>query len=208
MEKKLEQEPSLCLRFKGDHSVEFSGFNTLINEIKKHKPDSHIQQASIAKVNNESILFIRTKYREFFEYLSSNWPSDAFRSGIKLIKNNLKFFVAIRGVSRKNDLSSSDDLIQLQEEYGLSNMMRILDSNKERTTIVNAEVDTEERMISLVKRGVYINNYYHNVSMWTFKSIICYKCQIPGHIAKYCEPSSKQICKHCGGEHSFKDYTT
>ena len=73
---------------------------------------------------------------------------------------------------------------------------------------MKAEVDTEERMVNLVKEGVYINNFHHNVSMWTFKSLICYKCQMPGHVAKNCEPSSKQICNYCGGEHSFKDCTT
>ena len=125
--KKDDQQPSFCIRFKGNNLSDFTGFNTLINEIKKHKPNSQIQQANIAKINNEFILFISTKNKESFENLSSEWPSNAFKSGIELIKNNLKYYVAIRGVSRKNDLSFSEDLVQLQEEYGLSNIIRILD---------------------------------------------------------------------------------
>ena len=111
-------------------------------------------------------------------------------------------------MSRKNNLDCQDDLDDLKEEYGLSNLTRILNSKKEPTTIVEAEVNCESNLVRLVREGIYMNYFHHKVSMWTFKAMICYKCQMPGHMSKNCQPDNKQVCKHCGGEHSFKDCIT
>ena len=194
------QQPALNLRFKGEHLEEYKEFKTLINEIKKYKPNAYIQQANIATKENETTLYITTNNRESFEILSTKWPQDAFRSGIELVESKLKYFFAISGASRKNNLDCQDDLDDLKDDYGLSNLTRILNSKKEPTTIVKAEVDCERNLVRIV--------YHHKVNIWTFKAMICYKCQMPGHISKNCHPEIKQVCKHCGEEHSFKECVT
>ncbi len=65
--------------------------------------------------------------------------------------SNLKYFVAIRGVSRKNKLEDKKDLLYLIEESGLTNLQRIFNKEKLETIIVKAEAESEIKMVNAVK---------------------------------------------------------
>ena len=171
----FRQKIKFNLKFKGDNLNGFKEFKVLLEEIKRNKPHAHIQHANVVDRDNESILFITTNDKKSYEELSCDWPADAFKTGIFPIKSNLKYFVAIRGVSRKNKHDDKEDLINLKEEYGLINLQRIFNKEKIETTIVKAEAESETQMVNAVKHGVYINNYHHKVDLWTFSPKVCYK---------------------------------
>ena len=200
-----KQKAKFNLKFKGTNLNSFKEFKVLLEEIKRNKPNVHIQHANVVDRHNEAILYITTSDRRSYNELSSDWPIDAFKTGVSLVKNNLKYFVAIRGVSRKNKFDDKDELLYLKDEYGLLNFQRIFNKEKIESTIVKAEIESEIQMVNAVKHGVYINNYHHKVDLWTFSAKVCYKCQGFGHFAKECNIETCQVCKHCGGAHGFKE---
>ena len=59
--------------------------------------------------------------------------------------------MVIRGVGRKNKLDDEDDLSYLREEYGIMNLQRIFNKEKNETTFVKSETENEFQIVNAVR---------------------------------------------------------
>ncbi|RNA05795.1 hypothetical protein BpHYR1_046190 [Brachionus plicatilis] len=120
------KEQFTLLKFSGENIINFKRYNILDNELKKHPKYSLIKSAY---VNQNKELVIRC-LKVDAEMLTTDWPNDAFKSGIQNIKKNKRFFLALNHVDTDFDLDSIKESLLI--EYGIIGYYR---SRKHRECI-------------------------------------------------------------------------
>ena len=114
-----------------------------------------------------------------------------------------KYVAVVRGVRKR--LTEDEIYNELRKEYHVTKVTRMLNRNKETTTLVRIETEKEEHYTNILRHGVYINNWHHSSEEYIFQIRTCFKCLKPGHIAKNCR-NEKEICSKCGkAGHYFKN---
>ena len=110
--------------FEGDSLNEYSDYRNLYKEIRLHKPNIHVKSAFINKINN---LVIITDQKRDKDSIETPWPSDAFKTGIKLKERKIRHFVAIKGVSRRH---SPDTILEsIRNDYKAIDAIRKIKRN-------------------------------------------------------------------------------
>ncbi|RMZ99260.1 hypothetical protein BpHYR1_047826, partial [Brachionus plicatilis] len=166
----------------------------LIKEIRKFKGDICIRNAYI---NDKNELIIITGKEEDQLKINEEWPTNAFENGITLCQNEQHttkkrvYYSVIRGVRRNLEEEEIKD--ELENEYGIKNIVRIMDKDKQRTTLLKVSTEDETDHIYLLKNGIYFNNRPFTVEEYRYKPIVCYKCSTPGHM-EYIETGKVKKC--------------
>lgn len=158
-----------------DEKTEFS---QILNEIKRHKENVFVKHTSIYR-NKENVyelkIIINTK--NDLEEIESPWPSNAFMTGIKLIRvENVKWLMRVEGVSRDFKYQDEREKEFMRKQYGIIDMSRKVFSDGSLSSAMRIEVSDKKAFMKLIETGVYIKSYHCLVKPWEFKPKFCYKC--------------------------------
>ena len=98
----------------------------LQKEITRCRPQAKILNAYI---NSKNQLVIRSETQEDANYISKDWPQNAFTYGIEKIDPNPKFFLALYNVSTDFDTEDQDNKAYMLTKYNITKMLRITQRN-------------------------------------------------------------------------------
>lgn len=189
--------PTIKLVIDAQVKKEYSNQIKLADEIKRCKPyaSDSIKFAFI----RDNLVTIATDDHRTYQYLSNNWPEDAFIKGITMQKpqvSNAKMELTLIGVDASIVIDTQ--LLEYFDEQGLKNVTRIMNKNKKPTHYVKAEAKSNE-VYEKLKCG-YINIGFSRVKVEAANSINqCFNCQQVGHHKSVCK--NKQACMKCSKEH-------
>ena len=183
--------------FTGKSLHKFQNYKDIYKEIRRFKPNIHVKTAFL---NKDKDLVIQTDSKTDQIQIEASWNPAAFETGIQLKERTIKYFASVKGVSKKINL---DDLEHLKDEYRIVDLLRLSNKEKEMTTTVRAQFETEADLENCIKGGIYIQDYHYRVIEWENRIKMCYKCQGFGHKAETCEKI--QVCVKCTGNHSSKE---
>jgi uncharacterized protein YhbP (UPF0306 family) len=178
-----------------------------MEEIERLKgKDLKIENAFILKKNN--LLYLFTNDQDTFDRLNENWPLNAFKNGVKIIKEyeNKRLFLAINGVDTKIDIDKDQLFKEMCQVNKIIKAKRLIKKkDNKQLPIIQIELNDKNIYDNLLKFGIKLGWFNYRVSIWKFDDspIQCYKCQKFGHNQRHCT-SEKQICLICAGEHSYK----
>ena len=185
--------------FTGKSLHKFNDYKDIYKEIRRFKPNIHIKTAYL---NKHKDLVIQTDSKTDQIQIETPWDAAAFETGIQMKERRLKYFASIKGVSKKVNL---DDLEDLKSEYKIVELLRLSNKEREMTTTIRVQFESEADLEYCIKGGIYIQDYHYRVIEWENRIKMCYKCQGFGHKAETCEKI--QVCVKCTENHSSKECT-
>ena len=170
-----------------------NAISNIYAEIRKHK-GTHVHTAFFNRKND--LVIVTDNIRDKTE-IEKPWPNEAFISGITLKMENKKCFAVVKGVAKR--ITEEAFLEEAKVENNINAVLRLQNKNREKTSSMRIEVETEEAVTVMVRRGIYVNSRHYRVEYWENRVIRCFKCNGFGHKANTC--ARKEICGKCGGEH-------
>ena len=196
----------ITLKFKSNTNFNsnFKNYFSLQKEIKRCKPNAKIINAYIS---NQEELIIKVNSQLEESKLKSEWPNDAFTSGIELINKKIKFYLALKNVDLDFDITDQETLNYMTNEYNITSLMRLVKkSTNSPLRIIKAIVADKNSYDSIIKEGKIKLGYTSiKVTPWNFgeQSDQCFNCLKFGHSSKSCK--APPCCLRCAENHNFKE---
>jgi hypothetical protein len=193
------------IKIRGKDILNYKRSTILANEIKRCKPNV---VTSNVFINKENLLIIKTTSPESLKQLNEPWPTNAFGSGVEIIKKNQRFFAAIRNIDQEEDFEDEVLATELKEKYHIIKAIRLVkkSENNRPLNIVKIEFDEKEYFEKALSQGIYIGSTRFRIEKWKFVEgpMQCIKCQKYGHKSYSC--NSPVRCQLCGEEnHDHKN---
>ena len=196
----------ITIKFLSKKSFEtkFKNYFTLQNEIKRCKPLAKITSAYI---DSKDQLILKVKTQEDAENIKQEWPNDAFKDGIDLIKKNPKYYIALLNVDQEIDLEEIETKTFLNDQFNITHTMRLVKKKTNQPlNIIKAIVSDETSYNKIISEGrIKIGYSIIKIKPWNFESQSdqCFKCLKFGHSFRNCR--NEETCLRCSGKHNFKN---
>ncbi|CAF0790746.1 unnamed protein product [Brachionus calyciflorus] len=141
---------------------------------------------------------VKVKSYRDFKTIASEWPKDAFKTGVKIVTKPLNLKVVILNVKKKFKIGNNiPEIKKITDEYGLFNVKRIYNPSNKPCNKLIANCKQISNFVSILKTGVKFdtNQGIHKALPHIVSYKLCQKCGSLKHQEKNC--TSFQRCLRC-----------
>ncbi|CAF0734314.1 unnamed protein product [Brachionus calyciflorus] len=182
-------------------------FPTIYNRVDEIKRCVGVNPDMVLPIFNKSSEIVKYKVRvknyKDYRALVSEWPNDAFKTGVKIVSKPLNLKVVILNVRKKLKIANNiPEIKKLCQKYGLLNIKRIYNHKNKPCNKLIATCKTIGDFVSILKTGVKFENNQdiHQVLPNIVSVLRCLRCSEIGHSKEKCKSFFKQSI-NCSESH-------
>ena len=196
---------SLTSTFKNQDSfASYRNMFKLKSEIELHLPNVNIR---VAFINKDGELVIKANTLEDHLSIQKDFPSNAFKTGITLVKKEPKYIIALINIDTTFDVMDEFNIKQMKDAHNITKMTRVMNRKTNTPTrTIQATINDFDTYDKIVKKGrIQMGFISIQARPWNFRPRTnqCFNCCGFNHSQNNCRSKSK--CLRCAGDHFYKD---
>ena len=143
---------SLTSTFKNQDSfASYRNMFKLKSEIELHLPNVNIR---VAFINKDGELVIKANTLEDHLSIQKDFPSNAFKTGITLVKKEPKYIIALINIDTTFDVMDEFNKKQMKDAHNITKMTRVMNRKTNTPTrTIQATINDFDTYDKIVKKG-------------------------------------------------------